>query len=163
MHSTKHMLGAVTGATDGDLDRERPAVAALRLDQLGRRVDEGVGDAIGERIERGPGRHQLRDEPRDVVADDVRDRRIEQPSRGRVGLLHDAVGADGQDRVFDVVEDRVQNGVRLALEPAPRGRRGSGRRSSRTDGARQGFGNAALEAVLRHGEFQSAHGRGGTR
>ena len=78
----------------------------------GARVDEGVGDAIGESVERGPRRHELRDEARDVVADDVRDRRIEQPSRGRVGLLHDAVGADGQDRVFDVVEDRVQGRVR---------------------------------------------------
>ena len=93
MQSTKHVLGSVTGAADRHFDRQRPAAAALRLDELRRRIDERVGDAIGERLERGSRGHELRDETRDVVADDVLDRRVEQASRGGVRLLHDAVGA----------------------------------------------------------------------
>ena len=115
MHSTKHRLGP-TGAADRYLDRQWRAAVALRLDELGRRVDEGVRDAIGESVERRPRRHELRNETRDVVADDVRDGRIEQPCRGRIGFLHDAVGTDAEDRVFDVVEDRMQDRVRLALD-----------------------------------------------
>ena len=70
------LLGAVTRAADGHLDGERLAAAALRLDQLRRRVDERVADAIGKRVESRAGRHELRDEARDVAV-----RRGPRPAR----------------------------------------------------------------------------------
>ncbi len=155
--------GPVTGAADRDLDRQRAAAASARLDDLGRSVDEGVRDAIGERIERRPGRHELREETRDVLTDDLLDGRTEEASRRSVGFLHDAVRGDAQDRVFDVVEDRRQDRRRIV----PRRCVVAGENQLQVVANRralQRFGNPALEAVLRHGELRAlGAGRGCSR
>ena len=99
------------GAADGNLDRQRLAVAAANLHVLGRRIDERVRDSLGERIERRQRRHERREKTRDVLPDDVRDGRAQQPQGGRIGFLHDAVRGHRQDRILDVVEDRMQNAM----------------------------------------------------
>jgi hypothetical protein len=143
---------ADAGAADGDLDGQHAAAAALCLDELRFGVDERVRDAIGERFERGPRGRELRQEARDVLADDVRNRRAEQTAGGRIGVLHDAVRSDAQDRIFDVLEDRVQDRGRvLRLRRVVPGEDDFELVAYRR--ALEGCGNPALEAVLRHGEL----------
>jgi hypothetical protein len=149
---------ALIRAAHRDLDGQHAAVAALRLDQLGHGVDERVGHAIGECFEGRPRGLKLRKELGDLVTDQLLRCGIEQAHRSRVGFLDDAVEIHGQDRILDVVEDRVKHHGRFGRDRRLVGRENPHELVTHRR-ARQGCGYSALEAVLRHGESHSRPAR----
>ena len=108
----EEMLVAEHGFADRHLGRERPAVMPLRFHQFGQHLDEGVVDALCERFERRRGGHQRGKECRDVATEHFDRRGREHASGGRVNALHAAAAIDREDRVFHVIEQRVQRSGR---------------------------------------------------